>query len=231
MLWAYAAATSCVPGECLRFRIGDPDRPVPVGSVTVDDAVSGQVVLETPVHGPDWALDIPDTWRSSLYRAVFAPGDGADAEVWFVVRPAPATHQRILLSVPFATWQAYNRSGVPGEGLYWAEDPLRAKQVSFDRPGGGPPPERWEEGLMHWLRAAGIEVDYCSNLDLHLDPGLLSAYLSPPTAVALRPPPAATGSRPRCSSPTAGTGAAQRRGAVRYDIPAPGPRPLVHDAS
>jgi hypothetical protein len=176
MLWAYAAATSCVPGERLRFRLGDPDRPVPVGSVTVDDTVSGQVVLETRVHGPNWVLDIPDTWHSSLYRAVFAPGDGSDAEVWFVVRAAPATHQRILLSVPFATWQAYNRSGVPGEGLYWAEDPLRAKQVSFDRPGGGPPPERWEEGLMHWLHACGIEVDYCSNLDLHSDPGLLSAY-------------------------------------------------------
>jgi hypothetical protein len=93
-----------------------------------------------------------------------------------VVRAAPARYPRILLSVPFATWQAYNRSGVPGEGLYWAEDPLRAKRVSFDRPGGGPPPERWEESLMRWLHAEGIEVDYCSDLDLHLDPGLLSAY-------------------------------------------------------
>jgi hypothetical protein len=53
-------------GERLRFRLGDPDRPVPAGSVTVDDTVSGQVVLEAPVHSPDWALDIPDTWRSSL---------------------------------------------------------------------------------------------------------------------------------------------------------------------
>jgi hypothetical protein len=154
----------------LRFRIGGP---ASSGSVTVADAVSGQVMLETSVHGPEWALDIPDTWRSSLYRAVFTPGD---AEVWFVVRPAPGRHRGILLSVPFATWQAYNRSGVPGDGLYWAEDPLRAKRVSFDRPGGGPPPERWEEGLMHWLHASGIEVDYCSNLDLHLDPGLLSDY-------------------------------------------------------
>jgi hypothetical protein len=160
----------------LRFHVGDPDRPVPSGSVTVADTVSGQVVLETPVHGPEWTLDIPDTWRSSLYRAVFTPGDGDDAEVWFVVRAAPRRRQRILLSVPVATWQAYNRSGVPDEGLYWAEDPLRAKRVTFDRPGGGPPPERWEDGLMHWLYASGIEVDYCANIDLHLHPGLLSDY-------------------------------------------------------
>jgi hypothetical protein len=170
VLWAYAAATSGVVGERLRFRIGGS---VPGGFVTVHDAVSGAVVLETSVRGPEWVLDIPDTWRSSLYRAVFTPGD---AEVWFVVRPAARSRRRVLLSVPFATWQAYNRSGVPGEGLYWAEDPLRAKRVSFDRPGGGPPPERWEEGLMRWLDASGIEVDYCSNLDLHLDPGLLSDY-------------------------------------------------------
>src|SRR5258708_4357775 len=83
VLWAYAAATSGVVGERLRFRIGGS---VPRGFVTVHDEVSGAVVLETPVHGPEWVLDIPDTWRSSLYRAVFTPGD---AEVWFVVRPAP----------------------------------------------------------------------------------------------------------------------------------------------
>ncbi|HEY0807193.1 MAG TPA: N,N-dimethylformamidase beta subunit family domain-containing protein, partial [Pseudonocardiaceae bacterium] len=161
----------------MRFRLGDPDVSVPTGSVTVRDAVSGQVMLaDEPVRGADWSLDIPATWSSGLYQAVFSPGAGTDAEVWFVVRASSPRRRPILLSVPFATWQAYNRSGVPGEGLYWAEDPLRASTVSFDRPGGGPPPERWEEGLMRWLRTAGIEVDYCSNIDLHTDPGLLAPY-------------------------------------------------------
>jgi len=177
VLWAYATATSRFPGERLQFRLGDDANGVPEGTVTVADAVSGRIMLaDVPVRGPEWALDIPDTWPSGLYQAMFTPGAGTDCDVWFVLRAAPGHELTVLLSVPFATWQAYNRSGVPGEGLYWAEDPLRANTVSFDRPGGGPPPERWEEGLMRWLRTSGIEVDHCSNIDLHTDPDLLAPY-------------------------------------------------------
>jgi hypothetical protein len=119
--------------------------------------------------------------------------------VHFVVRRAGPRRAAILLSVPFATWQAYNRAGQPGESIYWTEDPRRAGSVTFDRPGGGPPPERWEHGMMRWLRGApgkqagagldpgsgsrsgtsagaAFEVDYCSNLDLHLDPALIAPY-------------------------------------------------------
>lgn len=177
MLWAYAAATSCTQGDRLAFRIGDSGGGVPRGWVTVEDAVSGRELVGSPVRGTDWVLDVPADWRSSLYRAVFRPGEGPDSEVWFVVRPARSAHAcPVLLSVPFLTWQAYNRAGVPGEGLYWAEDPSRAQRVSFDRPGGGPPPERWEHGLMQWLRESGTDVDYCSNLDLHLRPEILAGY-------------------------------------------------------
>ncbi|SEK31485.1 N,N-dimethylformamidase beta subunit family domain-containing protein [Streptacidiphilus jiangxiensis] len=181
-LVAYAAATSCRAGEQLDFVVSS-TRPGPVrGRVTVEDAVDGRTVLSASVTGAHWRLTVPRDWRSSLYRAVFEPGRGEDGEVWFVVRPAAgAPRRRLLLSVPFATWQAYNRSGVPGEGLYWTEDPDRAARVSFDRPGGGPPPERWEEGLMRWLRRHGPaadhgDADYCSNLDLHLDPQALVGY-------------------------------------------------------
>ncbi|MFC9328525.1 N,N-dimethylformamidase beta subunit family domain-containing protein [Kitasatospora sp. NPDC057015] len=147
------------------------------GRVTVEDAVEGRPVHRAEVDPGPWELAVPAHWRSSLYRAVFTPGTGEESEVWFVVRPAePGLRSPVLLSVPFATWQAYNRAGVPGEGLYWTEDPERAAQVSFDRPGGGPPPERWEEGLMRWLRAHGPDVEYCSNLDLHLDPQALLPY-------------------------------------------------------
>ena len=193
-LVAYAEATSCAQGESLRFIVArGPARASAsraaagsaavasqgqlVGRVTVRDAVDGRTVLRAAVSGGSWVLDVPRDWRSSLYRAVFRPGRGEASEVWFVVRPAEdGPRARVLLSVPFATWQAYNRSGVPGEGLYWTEDPARAARVSFDRPGGGPPPERWEEGLMRWLRAHGPDVDYCSNLDLHLDPRALLPY-------------------------------------------------------
>lgn len=175
MVWTYAAATSCTQGERLRFRVGESAGGAVCGRVTVEDAVTGRPLRNDVVDGPHWTLDVPMDWTSSLYRAVFTPGAGPDSEAWFVVRTI-RPESAILLSVPFATWQAYNRSGVPGEGLYWTEDPRRASRVSFDRPGGGPPPERWEDGLMRWLRAERITVDYCSNLDLHLRPGLLSGY-------------------------------------------------------
>lgn len=167
---AYARATSCPQGSSLRFVVS---RAVPV---VVRDTADDRVVF-TGEAVQDWALDIPHDWPSSLYRATFGPEQpwprglpGAapcpDNEVYFVVRQAVPTAP-ILVSVPFTTWQAYNRAGEAGEGLYWTEAPSRASRVTFDRPGGGPPPERWEEGLIRWLRPAGYDVAYCSNLDLH----------------------------------------------------------------
>ncbi|MEV4510916.1 N,N-dimethylformamidase beta subunit family domain-containing protein [Dactylosporangium sp. NPDC049525] len=173
---AYARATSCVAGTPLPFAVTGAAR------VVVTDAITGLVMLRSDVDGPTWTLQVPVSWPSSLYRATFAAAgavpriDGAgDDEAWFVVRAA-APVAPILVSVPFATWQAYNRAGVPAEGLYYAEEPTRATAVTFDRPGGGPPPERWEEPLLRWLRAAGYPVEYCSNLDLHLDPAILDAH-------------------------------------------------------
>lgn len=175
MLWAYASATSCARGERLAFRVGTVSGGPPRGRVVVADAVSGTVRHEADVRGPSWTLDVPLDWPSSLYRAEFSPGAGEDAHAWFVVRAAPG-HAPALVSVPFATWQAYNRAGVPGEGLYWTEDPRRAARVTFDRPGGGPPPERWEDGLLRWLRTEGVAADLCSDIDLHLRPELLRHY-------------------------------------------------------
>ncbi|WP_346012486.1 N,N-dimethylformamidase beta subunit family domain-containing protein, partial [Streptomyces sp. SID3343] len=151
------------------------------GSVTVADATTDRVVLRTSVTGPVWALDIPATWASSLYRATFddgtPTGDASTHEVWFVVRAArPGASARTLVSVPFATWQAYNRAGEPGQGLYYAEQPDRAARVTFDRPGGGPAPERWEEGFLRWLPATGRRVEFCSGLDLHAGGDLLRYY-------------------------------------------------------
>ncbi len=179
-LAAYAERASCVPGDELRFHLaGDV---TPQTAVTVFDVPTGQQWLTAAVAGPLWTLDVPDTWPSSLYRAAFSSTgtnepDGPDADVHFVVRPAePGISSRILVSVPFTTWQAYNRAGEPGESIYYAEEPTRAARVSFDRPGGGPPPERWEHGLMQWLPAAGYPVEYCANTDLHHGAELLAAY-------------------------------------------------------
>ncbi|MEV8517786.1 N,N-dimethylformamidase beta subunit family domain-containing protein [Dactylosporangium sp. NPDC051484] len=168
---AYADATSCTPGGMLRFTLLGPGP----DTVTVHDASDDRPLLTADVNCPVWTLTVPEDWPSSLYRAVFK---SRSHEVYFVVRrPAGIPSAAILVSVPFATWQAYNRSGIPGESLYYAEEPTRAARVSFDRPGGGPPPERWEDGLLRWLGPAGYRVDYCSNLDLHADgTALLRGY-------------------------------------------------------
>jgi hypothetical protein len=174
MVWAYATATSCAQGGQLTFRLGG--GPAIRGTVRIEDAVDGTLMQATAFSGPAWRLSVGAAWPSSLYRAQFQPGDGGLNEAFFAVRRAGPDRAPILLSVPFATWQAYNQAGVPGEGLYPTEDPRRAARVSFDRPGGGPPPEQWEHPIMRWLRASGAEADYCSNLDLHLDPALLDGY-------------------------------------------------------
>jgi hypothetical protein len=183
-LSAYSEAVSCLPGTALRFHLGaDPAGPIH-GTVTVHDVPTGAIMHTARLDGPVWTLNVPPDWPSSLYRAAFgsdgAPAgeaDGPDADVHFVVRAAhPGTTATVLVSVPFTTWQAYNRAGEPGQSIYYAEQPTRAARVSFDRPGGGPPPERWEHGLMRWLPAAGYHVDYCANTDLHHGDELLAGY-------------------------------------------------------
>ncbi|OPC78730.1 hypothetical protein B4N89_31705 [Embleya scabrispora] len=180
---AYAGATSVAAGDRLRFHLASTDGGPVRGEVTVIDATTDHVLTRTRVSGEHWELSVPPDWPSSLYRAVFDDGtplagdEPLDHEAWFVVRAAhPGTAASILVSVPFATWQAYNRSGMPGRGLYYAEQPDRAARVTFDRPGGGPPPERWEEGLLRWLRATGRPVEFCSGLDLHGGNELLARY-------------------------------------------------------
>ncbi|TDC90757.1 hypothetical protein E1292_43340, partial [Nonomuraea deserti] len=157
----YATATSCAQGEELRFRLLDEGG----GPIRVEDVPSGRTVLEgTAAPGPGWTLKVGADWPSSLYRVIYR-----DISAYFVVRSAvPASP--ILVSIPFPTWEAYNRPGVPGEGLYQSEQPDRAVKVTFDRPGAGPQIEEWELGLLRWLAPAGYTVDYCSGLDLHADP-------------------------------------------------------------
>ncbi|MEU4831227.1 N,N-dimethylformamidase beta subunit family domain-containing protein [Streptosporangium sp. NPDC023615] len=175
---AYAESTSCALGGALRFHLARGSRAPLHGSVRVEDVATGLPVLDAEFTGPLWTLDVPASWSSSLYRAVFTSGEESGEEsgqVHFAVRAA-RPRSPILLSIPFPTWQAYNRAGIPGESIYWTEEPTRAARVSFDRPGGGPPPERWEEGMIRWLGPAGYDVDYCSALDLHDGRELLSGY-------------------------------------------------------
>ncbi|MFF4987724.1 N,N-dimethylformamidase beta subunit family domain-containing protein [Streptosporangium saharense] len=179
-VYAYAESTSCVQEGSLRFHLTRTSRAPARGAVTVEDVAADRPVLTARFDGPVWTLDVPADWSSSLYRAVFTSEEGEGSaeglsDVYFVVRAAKPSSP-VLLSIPFPTWQAYNRAGIPGESIYWTEEPTRAAKVSFTRPGGGPPPERWEEGMLRWLGPAGYDVDYCSGLDLHDGAELLGGY-------------------------------------------------------
>ncbi|WP_406099927.1 N,N-dimethylformamidase beta subunit family domain-containing protein [Streptomyces sp. NBC_01013] len=169
----------------MRFGVTAGDGGPLTGHVVVTDVVSQRPMTHVPLHGTGWTLDVPPHWPSSLYVARFhderpetpSPKSDAEHEVWFVVRAAqPATTSSVLVSVPFATWRAYHRAGQPGRSIYYAEEPGRAAQVFFTGPGGGPPPERWEEPLLRWLPEAGYPVEFCSGLDLHEGDELLSSY-------------------------------------------------------
>ena len=104
----------------------------------------------------------------------------------------------LLCQASDLTWQAYNKW--PGkDSLYdhgtpevWYTGPN--VRVSFDRPyakycqcldsplsSGSGGYVLWEHPMTYWLEQQGYDVTYCSNLDLHLDPGILKlskAFLS-----------------------------------------------------
>ncbi|MDG6102981.1 hypothetical protein Daura_15865 [Dactylosporangium aurantiacum] len=137
------------------------------------DATTGLTVGTTSASGGDWRWRVPAGLPSSLYRAEFAE---AAEPVYFVVRAqAPDRGGRMLVVVPFMTWQAYNRIGEPGAGLYLSEQPDRAFRVSFDRPGGGPA-GFWEDRFYRWVRTAGYAADFCSDVDLHAATAGLAGY-------------------------------------------------------
>ncbi|MEK7405721.1 MAG: N,N-dimethylformamidase beta subunit family domain-containing protein [Acidobacteriota bacterium] len=136
------------------------------------------------------SLTIPTDWPSGVYLGKLTRDEpfGAQSYVVFVVKE----HRRcdLLFQVADLTWQAYNKW--PGNNsLYddgtpevWYTGPN--VRVSFDRPygkycqvidaplsSGSGSFLLWEHPLAFWLEQHGYDVTYCSNLDLHLDPGIL----------------------------------------------------------
>src|SRR4051794_1060639 len=118
---AYAVATSIVQGKSLDFHItGNAGE---LATVDIFDVPKDTNIASFPASAPTgtWSRPIPRDWPSSLYKAVFNPNGG---EAYFVVRSfKPDARTRILVSIPFATWQAYNQAGQPGKSIYWNEQP------------------------------------------------------------------------------------------------------------
>lgn len=138
-------------------------------------------------HGCGWpaalAVHIPAESRSGVYLLEVISG-GDQTQIQFVVRAArPGSTSPRLVMIPVTTAAAYNKRG--GQSLYAFQGP-QTTQVSLDRPGhlmvgtgdrtgreaGG---NLWEETFIRWLEA-GYTAEYCTSIDLHEDPLLLSRY-------------------------------------------------------
>jgi len=156
--------------------------------------------------GQDWAwpayeFTIPAHWPSAVYIAHLEAAEGKAplslgldaAAALFVVRGQ--RRGGMLYKLPLATWHAYNLSG---GGCYYANpapslDPPGAR-VSLQRPGGGiggpswGAPDHydlssarhsfahWDARFIRWLARQGYAPEFCTDLDLHADPGLPLRY-------------------------------------------------------
>jgi hypothetical protein len=114
-------------------------------------------------------------WRPGFYVLKLVTS-GAAAQVPYVVS-SPTTAGTVALSVPVATWQAYNvwggyslYEGPPGDRHAWA--------VSFDRPYGGVGGYNdFRTAVVPLVVAAervGVPLSYLADVELEERPGLLA---------------------------------------------------------
>ncbi|MEU0986813.1 N,N-dimethylformamidase beta subunit family domain-containing protein [Streptomyces sp. NPDC005953] len=152
---------------------------------------------------PATEFSIPPDWRTGIYLVQFIEGgpgsedsapllDGSTIEgferEFFIVRPRrPGEHSRILYKKSTFTRHAYNKSDRRDlertASLY--ENPVyldgsdggpRGHKISLHRPGGVIDLAYWDAPFIAWLERSGYPVEYCTDLDLHENPELLSAY-------------------------------------------------------
>jgi hypothetical protein len=154
---------------------------------------------------PTVDVAIPETWRPGVYivlllqksddpqRATLSEAqilNSLSSLLCVLRRASPIAH--ILYKLPLFTYQAYNDLGSPRGSLYTG----RLTKVSLKRPGGGvgghpkdthvvdvydtSSPRQtfahWDAPMIRWLEDSGYVVDYCTDLDLHQDLGLLANY-------------------------------------------------------
>lgn len=168
--------------------------------------VPGQLVEQqdaaTDWAWPAVAIPIPEDWPSGVYVAVLRTADDAapnvatadgQARALFVVRGAAAG--RVLYKIPLFTYHAYNHAG----GASFYRDAIRTEsgcKLTLKRIGGGTGSDQpgdevpdaydtsserqvfahWDAPFIRWLAGNGLRVDYCTDLDLHMNPELLAPY-------------------------------------------------------
>jgi hypothetical protein len=190
----YASATSVLPGGTIGLHLGaDASASLSlsierIGTPAVSGALPVSVVVRpafpaNPWEGYGWSatenLFVPTNWPSGLYRVRYADAGAWHDILTFVVRhPTPGSRSRTLLQVSFLTPQAYNNAG--GKSLYGfnsagGTEADRASIVSFDRPWTSAQP-LGEQPLIEWLESGSRTLEYCTSIDVHAIPNLLSSY-------------------------------------------------------
>jgi hypothetical protein len=163
--------------------------------------------LGAPDRDWDWPvyeLPIPSDWISGVYIAAFVPIAASPADhlggpchreavALFVVR-GRGVNGRILYKLPLFTYHAYNELGDPSGSLYTGG----YDRLTLCRPGGGIGGRpwdyyfsdyydqsslrqtfwHWDAPFIGWMERRRFEVDYCTDLDVHENPGnFLDRYL------------------------------------------------------
>jgi hypothetical protein len=200
----YAGEISYAPGEELQLHVSatSPVASLTIARVGRERTVVHEVpklegLVESPVpvnassHGCNWPvafrLPIPADWKSGYYEVTMKVRDQggaftqrnartAEATCFFVLRPAePGKHSRILLQLATHTYNAYNNWGGSSVYAYHGRAGLQGHRVSYHRP---PSSQygRWEQPFVAWAEENGYTIDFATNLDLELRPGLVKPY-------------------------------------------------------
>lgn len=188
----YANATSVEQGDPIRFHIATSVSPFRVRIINLaqpNDTIREISNLQSSpqncsgrfTQGCDWAvtttLDVPVSWRSGYYAAVFPTAFG-DRYIPFIVREnTPGSTSQIVVVASTHTWQAYNAFG--GRSLYPSNDPRRATLLSYDRPydaeNGLGRYGAFEKHFVDWMTAENRNFEVITDVDLE-DPTILSRY-------------------------------------------------------
>lgn len=163
------------------------------------DWPSGVYIAELEEDGSKRSFDLACAWGAALFvvRAQRKRAHlSAQAPIHVPIHaPTQAPARGLLYKLPLATYHAYNDSG--GGCFYHrpprSSDPPGAR-LSLRRPGGGiggpvwcapdhydaSSPRQtfahWDARFIRWLARQGYAADFCTDLDVHADPGLLDGY-------------------------------------------------------
>lgn len=180
----YASRASVVQGGSIDLHIAST---VPGFQVRIVNLADPNVTLRTlnglPTRSQDcggredegcgWdrstTLDIPRSWPSGYYAAVFPTFFGERYLPFIVREDTPGSTSNVVVLASTHTWQAYNSFGSRS---------THPRQVSYDRPyfaDNGLGRYAFERPFVNWMTATGRPFEVISDMDLE-DPTILSGY-------------------------------------------------------